>query len=191
MKRTCNDPLGTGCQTILSRFNEDAYCGPCQKAAVEAGVDLSPDDPQIVWEPELIHAAIRAWAMRMGRPPKREEWHFAVPGEHPCAWTVWSRCGSWTEAILAAGFDPYTAGRPRGPAADGQKRRDVLALIGEGPISSKEIALRLGRSRPATERMLRRLELEGRVATTCDALYDDGRRIGLRYHLPEQLEEAA
>lgn len=192
MKRTCNDPLGTGCETILSRFNEDDYCGGCQKAAVEAGVDLSPPDPSIVWTPELIHAAIRTWALRMGRPPKREEWHFAVEGQHPCASTVRKRCGTWSQAIIAAGYDPYQAGRPRGPGANGKNRRDVLALLADlGPLSSMEIATRLGRGRRATEGMLARLEVEGQVTTTYDALYDDGRRRGLRFHLPEQQAEAA
>lgn len=192
MKRICNDPLGTGCQTIISRYNDEDSCSLCDKAYREQ----NPEDEHgwrhevFEWTPEKIHDAIRQWAKEMGKPPRRDDWAKACMGRWPNASTVAHRCGSWTQAVGDAGFKTYRTGRPRGPVKVGTKRRDILALLAEGSFGVTEIADRLGRGWQGTDALLRRMEADGLVVSTCRDCIDD-RRYGLRYSLPEQRAEAA
>ncbi len=84
---------------------------------------------QAHWTPDVIVAAIRAWAkthdgvppaatnwnwiqaLALGHPEKAEEFHASPPGTWPSVDTVQRIFGSWNEAIAAAGFLPTSVGR--------------------------------------------------------------------------------
>lgn len=76
-----------------------------------------------VWNRESVIDAIQAWALEHGEPPKVVDWRGAegsVPrqaSKWPSANAVFRECGSWKDAMAAAGFTPRAAGRPRKVAA--------------------------------------------------------------------------
>lgn len=64
-----------------------------------------------VWTCEAVIAALQADAVRLGRPPKLNEWRNASP-HHPSATTVRDRFGSWNHALTAAGLPTRKIGMP-------------------------------------------------------------------------------
>jgi hypothetical protein len=97
------------------------------------------------WTPDLIVAAIDAWAERYGAPPAASDWNPAMAraqgrpdraerhaaGDWPYASTVIRYFGGWSAAIEAAGFPS----RPRGSAPSkvtGAMLERARALIAAG-----------------------------------------------------------
>ena len=69
------------------------------------------------WTRELIIDAIRRWALEHGEPPKATDWQRGANEERPGYATVIKFCGTWPDAMPAAGFEPRTTGWPKRPAA--------------------------------------------------------------------------
>lgn len=59
------------------------------------------------WNDQEILDALKYWAERYGRTPKWADWeHKDEEGLRPTNMTVWSRVGSWTDALIMAGLEP-------------------------------------------------------------------------------------
>jgi len=184
MKRTCNDPLGTGCQTVLSRYNPDTTCRACADRYVPppSPKQVGRVQPQ-VWPPEAIIAALQTWAGEFGRTPTRDEW--IKSGRKPHHSTISKRMGSWSKAIIAAGFEPRAANRPVLPRPG--QREAVLAALVEGPLTVADTMRVIGsRRRDVAHLILDRLEAEGVARCYYDHLGVDGRRVNMRWFLMEQ-----
>ncbi len=66
------------------------------------------------WTQEAIVGAIKGWAELYGRRPWSSEWLVSPGPDWPCAATVIAECGSWANAVEAAGFErPRVGGYPR------------------------------------------------------------------------------
>ena len=89
------------------------------------------------WDPEQIIACVRLWALIVGRPPTRQDWHptrrnasmeklvararaftrmqwLYRNGDWPGVETVTNHFGSLNAALMIAGFEPRGPGRERG-----------------------------------------------------------------------------
>ena len=65
------------------------------------------------WTRERIVVAMQAWAAERGRPPAADEWRVSGLWEHPSQGTVRNVFGSWSAAVVAAGFVPRPRHRPK------------------------------------------------------------------------------
>ena len=97
------------------------------------------------WSDQEILDALTAWAQKHGRPPRWRDWTIASP-DHPTAFTVRTRCGGWTDAIVMAGLTPEsplprkTLQRFPRPEArrlrkQGMSDRQIAALLGVHPAT--------------------------------------------------------
>jgi hypothetical protein len=64
---------------------------------------------QRVWDKATIVAAIQRWNEWRGEPPKSTEWIKKQDG-YPTMSTVINHFGTWSAAIVAAGFEPRRSG---------------------------------------------------------------------------------
>lgn len=81
-------------------------------ALTASGLEARSSAPASRWTREAIIEAIRAHHARTGQPPSRRGWA-EKSDAHPWPATVVSVCGSWSDAIREAGFEPARPGRPR------------------------------------------------------------------------------
>jgi len=77
-----------------------------------AGLEARSSAPKSRWTREAIIEAIRAHHARTGQAPSRRGWA-EKSDAHPWPATVVAVCGSWSDAIREAGFEPARPGRPR------------------------------------------------------------------------------
>lgn len=84
-----------------------------------AAVGAAGFAPPPTWTRGRIIDAMAEWARTHGRPPRTTDWQKTDPdGRHPTMMTVFSRFGSWSQAIAAAGLgDDPASTRTRTPAA--------------------------------------------------------------------------
>jgi hypothetical protein len=68
------------------------------------------------WDAHTIAYAIVLWHRRHAKTPTVAEWERAGD-DHPSRQTVLRVFGSWSSAMLAAGFHPRRQGEPRRPWA--------------------------------------------------------------------------
>lgn len=89
------------------------------------------------WDEESILEAIRRWVKEVGEVPAAGDWedrerHPCHPhwlrhrGEFPTRPTVTRLCGSWAEAVEAAGFQPRNV-RTAGTRRMGRERANLEA----------------------------------------------------------------
>jgi len=108
------------------------------------------------WTDQEILDALKYWAERFGRTPKWSDWGKADPeGLRPTNMTVWSRCGSWTDALVMAGLEPNVAQKRN--AGDSPLRKlwhpEARSLRRKG-LSDTQIAEKLGVHRSAISKAL-------------------------------------
>lgn len=85
------------------------------RPAAEGGMAPPPrrrGHAPMIWTPEKVVEAMRAWAAEHGRSPSAEAWTRVGPG-HPCTKTVVTRFGSWRAGLRAAGLEPNRSGPGR------------------------------------------------------------------------------
>lgn len=103
------------------------------------------------WSDQEILDAIRDWADRHdGVPPGWNDWRKADPkGRHPTSMTVWTRCGSWNDALVMAGFEPTRYG-----ATPGQLNKPEVRRLRKKGVTDTDIAAQLGVTTDAIRRAL-------------------------------------
>lgn len=79
-----------------------------------------------MWTPESVIEALQRWADAHGEPPKAEDWTKKIDG-YPTQSTVINKFGSWSKAILAAGFEPRKRGGDLAPRAATRSEREPKA----------------------------------------------------------------
>lgn len=108
------------------------------------------------WDRDRVEAKIREWTTRYGEPPAFNDWHPAGArrrGEHwrldrwaagvwPSAKTVQLLYGSFSLAVVAAGYEPRSKGwRARAAHVDPDRIKLLATLepnmIGPGPLAAR------------------------------------------------------
>jgi hypothetical protein len=75
-------------------------------AAMEAaGLPVNNTAGEIRWTRERILEVFLDWLLVHGDWPRRDQWKLAAPGR-PCTLTVTRKFGTWTDAKIAAGWNP-------------------------------------------------------------------------------------
>lgn len=117
------------------RRRKEKYCGTCRNCGARTSYDVGgpvdlcrpcSTDERTIWTCDAIVCAIQEWEAEHGRPPGARDWNPAMArreGRHdiadrfykegcwPNTWTVQWRFGSWSAAIVAAGFPPMPMGK--------------------------------------------------------------------------------
>lgn len=92
------------------------------------------------WSDQEILDALKYWAERYGRTPKWSEWSYKdEEGLRPTNMTVWSRCGSWNDALVMAGLEP-----PENRWQEKKFSRPEARRLRKQGLSDSEIGRRLG-----------------------------------------------
>lgn len=107
------------------KFTENRVCPDCGGPMGDASTHCRTCyvTSQRYWTRERVIDALHAWADANGRPPVLEEWERSGEG-HPAVRTIvageTSPFASWSEALLAAGFEPR---KRRGPKWTARKEK--------------------------------------------------------------------
>lgn len=108
------------------------------------------------WSDDELLEAIQNWAKKHGRPPSFRDWVNAGEG-HPSAFTVRSRCGSWNDGLILAGFDINRPGhheentvhidmqKAKKLRQQGKHNTEIAEALG---VSASTIRRRLGPRKP-------------------------------------------
>jgi hypothetical protein len=82
----------------------DGSNGPSQASLRCKDCAAIHDHSERLWTADRVVAAIQRFAQANGRPPVSTEWNSAGHGDYPYTSEVLRECGSWANAIEAAGF---------------------------------------------------------------------------------------
>lgn len=134
------------------------------------------------WSPKEILDRVKLWALVCGRPPAHADWNpsklrrseerllfrarrharlieLYEAGDFPSPWTVREHFGSMNAALVAAGFDPRSAGRQPGPVVPGAPAKRY------GPEHLDSALTRVSNARQARMRE-KSVEAEAELATS-------------------------
>lgn len=161
-KRVC----ACGCGVPLSRYNRDDYTYSCRNTMIERG-EIREDDsrlvtPQDPYTREELLAFVRKRGEELGRTPHSGDFS----GMKPNHAVLRNHFGSIEACLVAAGFPPLPPGRKRRNTVS-PRRAIVLDALKSGPMTYQEINTLVGdgQTRRQTEDMLRRMKIDGLIAT--------------------------